>query len=622
MKNKIFLQVITALVFLISFTSISAQEEEPAAAAVITKPNTQNKISLDIKGMDIIDVLKMLSMRAGMNIVVGKNVTGRVTLFLKDVDIWDAFEIIMLSNELAYEKKADIINVITQRDYELLYGERYQDKKEVKTIQLKYARAADLAVSLNQIKTNLGRVVVNEGSNTLAIIDAPAKIKEMVEFIGRTDLPVKSQIFTLNYAQADKISVKIQELLTKGVGSLKIDERTNKIAITDYPEKLVEIDKIISAFDEKTFQVLIDAQVIELKPSDKFEMGVDWDYWIKKYFEIRTSLPLNATNALLIGTLGTGSPTETGQYKGVIDLLRTIGDVKILSSPRVMALNNQEARIHVGTKEAYITSTTSQSGTGTTIKSQTVNFVDTGIELYVTPTISRDNFVTMKIKPAISDAVSKDLLSDGQKTSVPIVTSSEAETTVIVRDGVTIIIGGLRKDKREKSVRKIPLLGDIPGLGFLFRSTSDSVTKTELVILLTPHIMSGENAFTDIEELKPKDGAVAKMVDGHIITERVIQADKKESGENNISKYYDLLAAKIRNANIIDYPEGEKGVVELEFTLSRIGNLIDTPRILNTNNSKLNPYALTAVKLASPYPSFPDTLANDRETFTIALYYE
>jgi type II secretory pathway component HofQ len=117
----------------------------------------------------------MLASRSGLNIVIGKNVNGKVTLFLKNIDPWDAFEIVILSNDLAYEKKGNIINVMAQRDYELLYGERFQDKKEARTIKLKHAKAADLSRALGQIKTNIGKIVVDEGSNTISLIDSPQK---------------------------------------------------------------------------------------------------------------------------------------------------------------------------------------------------------------------------------------------------------------------------------------------------------------------------------------------------------------------------------------------------------------------------------------------------------------
>ncbi|MCM8789707.1 MAG: TonB C-terminal domain-containing protein [Candidatus Omnitrophica bacterium] len=604
MKNKLFF---AAIILLVSAGMCFAQG---------------NKISLDIKGMDIVDVAKMLATRAGLNVVIGKNVTGKVTLFLKDVDAWDAFEIIVLANELAYEQEGDIINVMTQRDYELKYGERFQDRKQAKVVQLKYAKAIELSKALNQIKSKVGVIVVDDTSNTLALIDTPQKVKEMEDFIKVSDLPVKTRVFSLNYAAADKLSAKLQESVTKGVGSIKIDERTNKIAITDFPEKLDELAKIVAAFDEKTPQVLIDAQIIEIKPTDKFEMGVDWDYWIEKHFKLSAALPVSSSGRLLLGTT-TASPAKPGQYKAIIDLLRTIGDTKILSSPRIMVLNNQEAKILVGTKDAYITSATSQTGE-TAVTSQSVNFVDVGIKLYVTPTINRDDFVTIKIKPEVSSAVRTDITSGGQVTQIPIVSTSEAETVVTVKDGVTIIIGGLKKDEKTKTVKKIPILGDIPLLGIPFRNISDETKTTDLIILLTPHIMAGENPYTEFSELKPKDGVVAKMTKkGDIVSEKVkVIAEKTPFFRQSAAEYYSLVSRKVQQLAVLGKPVGEKGTVKVKFTLSSDGGLKEEPNVLESDNPNLNLYAVGAVNAASPFPPFPDSMEVDFKNFSMTIEYK
>jgi len=145
----------------------------------VIEPVDPNRISLDLKGVDIIDVLKMLSSRSGLNIVAGRNVRGRVTLFLKDVDVWDAFEIILAANNLAYEKRADIINVMTERDYEQLYGEKYYNKKDLRVFRLEYAKAVDVSKALNQAKSKIGKIITDEPSNTLIVIDSPKSIAEM-----------------------------------------------------------------------------------------------------------------------------------------------------------------------------------------------------------------------------------------------------------------------------------------------------------------------------------------------------------------------------------------------------------------------------------------------------------
>lgn len=486
---------------------------------VVFAPQTR-KISLDLKGMDIVDVLKMLASRVGMNIIVGKNVRGPVSLFIKDVEIWDAFDIILLANGLAYDKKGDLINVMTQEDYEKIYGFPYKDKKEIETVRLKYAKAKDLVTTLTQIKSDVGKVILDEGSNSLVLMDIPERVEKMKKVVESTDRPLLTKIFTLNYANAEKISDKIKNMVTQGLGSIKIDERTGKIAITDTPENLAEIEKVIKAFDEKPQQVLIDSQIIELKPSDKFEMGIDWDYWFEKYF--RVSAPFAAvsgTTKLSIGTVGS-TVSAKGEYKTVIDALRTLGDTKILSSPRIMAVNGQEAKILVGSKEAYLTSATTQVGDSAST-TETVNFVDVGIKLFVTPEISREGSIIMKIRPEVSSSSYVDFGTATAPKKIPIVTTSEAETTVVVNDGTTIIIGGLRKDEKSETVKKIPILGDIPVIGWFARSTSREIKATDLVILLTPHLISGEKALTDFAEVKPKDGLDVSMTEkGEIIKEK------------------------------------------------------------------------------------------------------
>ncbi|MCX5707992.1 MAG: hypothetical protein NTY14_03305 [Candidatus Omnitrophica bacterium] len=505
--------------------AIEPVQLDVSKAEPIIARSQSGKISLDIKGMDIVDVLKMLAARAGMNIIVGKNVRGPVSLFIKDVEIWDAFEIILLANGLAYDKKGNLINVMTQDDYEKGYGSPYKDQKVIETIRLKYAKAKDAVTALTQIKSDVGKVIVDESSNSLILLDIPDRVEKMKKVIQATDYTLETRIFPLNYANAAKISEKIKNMVTKGMGSINIDERTGKLAITDTPENLAEIEKVIIAFDERPKQVLINAQIIELNPSDKLEMGIDWDSWLEKYFRVSAPFAgVSGTTKFSIGTIG-ATVDEKGQYKAVLDALHTLGDTKILSSPRIMVVNGQEAKILVGSKEAYLTASTTEVGQSAST-TETVNFVDVGIKLYVTPEISREGAITMKIRPEVSSSQYIDFGTATAPKKIPIVTTSEAETTVVVNDGTTIIIGGLRKDEKDETIKKIPILGDIPFLGMLARSTSREVKTADLVILLTPHLMAGDKPLTDLAEIKPKDGVTVQMYKGDLIKERKSSEDE------------------------------------------------------------------------------------------------
>ncbi len=631
MKIKIVL-IMSAIVFILS--SISFAEEPIPLSEPVVKDSKEETISLDIKGMDIVDVLKTLAMRSGLNIVVGKNVVGKVTIFLKGVLPRQALDIILLANDLAYEERDGIINVMTGRDYEAIYGEKFLDKKEAFVKKLQYAKATNLVAALNQMKSNIGKVIVDESSNIVVLMDTPDKLTQMKQMLVEIDRPTQSRIFDLNYSNSEKLKTKIEAMLTKNIGSITIDERTNKMVVVDYPEKLEEISKMIGAFDSRTRQVLIDSKIIEITLSDKYQLGIDWEYWIEKNFKIGSAFPLSLTsgNTLTIGT--TSTIDEVGEYKSVIQMLDTIGDTRVLSSPRVTALNNEEAKILVGTKDAYITQTTSQSGTGATITAESVNFVDVGIQLYVTPTINQEGFVTMKIKPVVSSATRTNITSGGTVSQIPIVSTSEAATSVMVKDGSTIIIAGLIKDENIKSVNKIPILGDIPLLGNFFKNTSDEVKKKELVIFLTPHILSTalseagyksntldfKDSLDYLEEHnKPAaDGIRLTPLDTDKGAKKISPGTSQLTYPDYLTSLRQIIAQQSRKILPKYFTGGE---VEVSFVLNAKGELKADPQIISATNDSLKDFALKAVKAASPFPPFPQEINKDEESFNIIISY-
>jgi general secretion pathway protein D len=177
-------------------------------------------------------------------------------------------------------------------------------------------------------------------------------------------------------------------------------------------------------------------------------------------------------------------------FNAVFDVLQTVGKTNMVSSPKIATIENQEAKILVGTKEAYVTTTVSTPGTGVSTTAESVTFIDVGIKLFVTPTVGDDGFITMKIRPEVSSV--DRLLQTSQGNSIPIVRTSESETTVMVKDGITIVIGGLIEERDEKSTSGIPLLCKIPFIGPLFGKTSIEKTRTELAVFLTPRVMTGD----------------------------------------------------------------------------------------------------------------------------------
>lgn len=624
------------------------------AGSVIQSDEDSGKISLDLKGMDVVEVIKMLASKGNLNVVLGADVKGRVTIFLKSVYLMDAFDIILIANSLAYEKRGDIIYVMSQREYERMYGEQYAEKKEMMIYRLKYAKAADITKALSQMKTKVGKIIIDEGSNTVIAMDSPQAVSQINDAIINLDIPTVTKIVELKYAKAADLKDRVTESLTKGVGSMQIDERTNKIAVTDLEKKVADIERMITAFDDKPRQVLIEAKIFEITLNDRLQMGVDWDSVIKK---IQKEISLKS--AFQLASFGSFGPPGAEMLIGVlgssgvdvmIQVLKTVGDTNLLSSPRVTALNNQEAKMLVGSSQPYATNTVTQS-TGTATTGTNISFLDIGVKLYVTPTINSDGYVTMKIRPEVSSSNSNYTYGT-PPTTIPIVQTTQAETSVSVKDGTTIVIGGLIKDERTKTVNKLPIAGDIPLLKFAFSNTDDKIVKQELVIFLTPHIITGGNDYLEVPSTPPvgegkftvpeagvferrdkvpaKPGLFKEKRPSKADEEYAAIAEKNRASEGtstaaSAQEYYISLKNKIIGYIVVPRDAkhaGMRGNVKMAFFLTPDGKIARGPDILESTNHAMDDLAIKAVVKASPFPAFPGAMDKTEKRFIIDISLE
>ena len=493
------------------------EKKEPEKPRVV---DMSQRITLDLRNMGVNDALTYISLRSGANIVTSKSVTGRVTLQLKDVSIHDVFDITLLTNNLAYETRGDIYYIMTALEYEARYGKSFGDIRKVKMHQLKYAipeKAFDL---LDTLKSKIGRILVDQESGTILMIDTQEKIEEMESALLTLEKKSDINVFDLQYAVAVDVEEQLRgELDEKSVGSIWADERSNQVVIQAFPDRMEDIRRIIAALDRKTREVLIDAKIIKVDFQDTLTTGIEWEGMFNGLVGggFLGSYPLNPVDRFGASTIGIegidyltipdadntlpavvkqtyaeqvyfGKASTNTSWEAVFKFLGTLGEAKLLSNPKLAVINNQEARIHVGRKEAYITTTTT-SGSTTTTTAEDVNFVDVGIQLSVTPTINADGFVTMKIKPEVSSVV--DVLITPSGNQIPIIDTSLAETTVMVENNATIIIGGLRRDEETESSERIPFLGDLPWVGNLFKSQIKQTERSELLVMITPHIVDG-----------------------------------------------------------------------------------------------------------------------------------
>lgn len=293
-----------------------------------------------------------------------------------------------------------------------------------------------------------------------------------------------THVIPLKFVPAQDVKTQVSALVSKG-GSLIADDRMNAVIVTDMASNIRRLMKMIAHLDARTPQVLIEALIMEVSLTKETKLGVEWEH------ALRFSESGHAFTGNLGQNFGLGSQiTEGFKYSviradqnlsGLVQALATDQKVNILSTPHIMTLNNQPAVIRVGEEVPVLTQTRNIEG-GDTIRS--FDYKSVAIELQVTPRINTDRDVFLKVHPSV-----KKILGFNAELNAPILASREAETAVLIKDGQTMVIGGLMKDDRSMNQSKIPLLGDLPLIGALFRSRGRTKEKTELLVFITPRVI-------------------------------------------------------------------------------------------------------------------------------------
>ncbi|MFH1230188.1 MAG: secretin N-terminal domain-containing protein [Planctomycetota bacterium] len=525
MRNYLIFLVIALCSTLLCFAEDStspAPKDAPVSPTTTTEQTPQSLEQIfakpftgTFKVVQVRDLLGALRQKGPLNIVATKEVSGELTFLLENVTVGEALEIVLITNGLAKEIKGNIIHIMTEAQYQALYGKPYNSRLIVKIYQLKNTLPKRIMTFLENIRSkNLGSLIGDDGTRTLVVIDVPDKIKEMEELIKRLDVSSDTQTFELKNAKMDDIIPEVTKLRTPGFGEIQIDKRMNRFIVTDHPQVLQDIANLVYQFDAKPREVLIEAKMIQIVLSDEFTMGVNWQQVFSKYsafkdvklvgnFPIRGDLAQKVNLTTTIGTI------PNTHYQLVVQALKNFGDNKLISSPRLITLSDKEAKFMVGTKEAYATTTRTTAQGGATTETETVQFLEVGVTLMVTPTINEDKYITMLIKPEISSVTRYEVTALGNR--IPIIETANTSTNVMVKDGVPIVIAGLIRDQKQRESGGVPLLSQIPIIGLLFSSKREYFVKTETVVFLTPFIVTGDvdssviSRQIDLERKEPKE---------------------------------------------------------------------------------------------------------------------
>ena len=418
---------------------------------------------MEFRNADIKDVLRQLSKQYGLNIIFSESVKGPITVQLKDISIDEALDVIITINGFVYSRKGEVIKVTTPQEAE-------KEGKRTQVFRLNNSSAESIKPSLDKVLSKEGNIAVEPRSNSLVVTDIPSVISEIDRMIRQLDSTIPQVLIEARFIET---SLGTAESLGIAWGTgVSINGAKRP---TTFPYDRWE--KAKGMYPEQTRTVEVNETTGALNVTSDF-----WPKFSSADNYALSAFPTAAGGAFTFGTL------DTSQLGAALNFIRSDTHSQLVSSPRIVTTDNQEAMIQVGETRRVLEQKQEQASTG--VLTSSYNTIDVGVILRVTPHVTPDGHIKLSLKPEVSSVTgyepSSGLLIIGQR---------KAQTEVIVKDGYTIAIGGLISSQRSESNTKVPFLGDLPLIGNLFKAHKlDPNAKTQLLIFVTARIIKDEEA--------------------------------------------------------------------------------------------------------------------------------
>ena len=561
-KNKSSLGIVVILLLMLSL--LLGQVVAVQAAS----EKTPLLISLDVREMDLQDVLRLIAEKANVNIILSRGVAETdviVTLRLKNVDLWQALEAVLEVSGLTYREENEIIRVGKREE---LLEDKLPLVSEI--ILLKYVKAQEIKEICQHFLSFSGTIKTDVHSNVLIITDTLENIEKIREVAMKLDTkppPVlEKKRFQLNYINLEEKKDILKEVLNNIIeeGEFFLDSLSNCVYVEAPSPYIKRVTEYLEKLDVRPKRIMIKAEFVEVRLTDEEQLGIRWR-WKGAY----DNYPLGATfryphqtrsesgqSAVNPGfsTLAAGMGIIFGsagqEFRGIIDLLISEGKANLLSSPNIATLEGQEAKIDVGDEYPYETYVI-EGG----VKVPTIKFKTVGATLLVTPYIQGEKEVVLDIESEVSEITG----APPFPTAPPIVGTRKAKTQISVDDGATIVIGGLLRETNKKTREGIPFLSRLPLLGSLFTYKTSKKEKTDLLVFITPYILSEKLEEENIvEKIKPLKVQIEELYQKGL--------DYKKLGDyQKAQEYLEETAEKSRTYGFSSYLESaEKELLELD----------------------------------------------------------
>lgn len=514
-----------------------------SAATGGTSSNRLMNIETNEKPLDI--VLQWISRRAGVNVVCNEADQPLVTMRLVNVTWEEAVDQIAARYGMVLEKKSERIWELSRPPRVRM---KFQDAQLTVVLQ-SLANQANVNIVISddvdsgrRLTMTLNGVPWKEALNVIVRATGYTYIEHnynIIRVVSKENVQkdLQTRIYALNYTDGAEVVNSIGVALSED-GKVVHDVRTNTLIITDTADHLDSTLSLLRSLDQRTREVQIDVKFVEYNTTDAERIGftdlsLDFDLGDVGNFSNRF-LPFAAVNpglnSSVTRTNAGPSGTQHNQTSLTFEALQTLTSTEVLQAPTILTLNNSEARIKVGNIIRFAAQeTTAVDGvTTTTLSEASTSPVEDGIEIVVTPHITTDGFVSIELTAVDRIVTLEEFTVASESITLPQSSVKEVDTNIMVGDGNTAIIGGILSNQTNEDHRKIPLLGNLPGIGFLFRARNDSITQRNTTMFITPSIVKMDS----MDELEAAKLRLKEQLSGLDFTPR--SAEEAAPGEGEI----------------------------------------------------------------------------------------
>ncbi|MCA9255965.1 MAG: hypothetical protein KDA33_10025 [Phycisphaerales bacterium] len=476
----------------------------------------EGNITLNVPKANVRDALRLVAEHGGLNLTVGPEVDGEVSVYLTNATIETALEAIARNADLEYSVSDGIVSV-KKKPERIPLNELPPPPVETRVFTLRAADAARVRDALVYALTPYGKMgVYNDNSgdrySTLSLSQLEGDVGES----GTRGQPLSSTTAGGQTSQNGGATITQSNA-----------QNARRLVVTDTPENLDRIADLVATLDTLPPQVLIEARIVEMSTDLQRQMGIDWDINVLANGPVLNhELPLHMEAGFASGdqirrTANGTANSSVGLSLGTVDFSRLMGmlrihasdnAIRLLANPRLLVFNNHSASILVGERYPLLESNVSEFGI---VTESLDTYIPVGVQLEVQPTIMLDGRVSMMIHP-VTSALGDDVVGT-TGIRVARIRTRELSTRVIMGDGETIALGGLISDRKTRNVNKIPGLGDLPGLSALFRQENPASERIDLIVFVTARV-EGATVLSDrdrevFESYEPNFKEVQKLQD-------------------------------------------------------------------------------------------------------------